>query len=143
MTDFTVLVIDGQGGGVGRQLVESMRKAFPQIIIMAVGTNALASQAMLKAGADHAATGENAVIVASRKADVIIGPVGIVIADALWGEISPAMAAAVGSSSADRILLPMNLCGNYVAGVSDLSLPLMISDAIAHLKALISAKGCL
>ncbi len=143
MTDFTVLVIDGQGGGVGRQLVESVKKAFPQITVMAVGTNALASQAMLKAGADHAATGENAVVVASRKADVIIGPVGIAIADALWGEISPAMAAAVGSSSADRILLPMNLCGNYVAGVSDLSLPAMVSDAMARLKALVSAKGCI
>lgn len=143
MTDFTVLVIDGQGGGVGRQLVENIKKAFPLIKVMAVGTNALASQAMLKAGADHAATGENAVIVASRKADVIIGPVGIAISDALWGEISPAMAAAVGSSSADRILLPMNMCGNYVAGVSDLSLPFMISDAMARLKALISAKGCL
>lgn len=143
MSDFNVLVIDGQGGGVGRQLVENIKKAYPSVAVTAVGTNALASQAMLKAGADHAATGENAVVVASRRADVIIGPVGIVIADALWGEISPAMACAIGSSPAVRILLPMNLCGNHVAGVSDLSLPAMIADALSLLGNVLEEKGCL
>ena len=93
-----VLIIDAQGGGIGRQLVAAMKKRFPKQMITAVGTNSAAASAMLKAGADQAATGENAVVVCSRNADLIIGPVGIVIADALLGEITPAMAVAVGQS---------------------------------------------
>lgn len=84
-----ILVIDGQGGGVGRQLVENIKKNYPSIEVTVVGTNALATQTMLKAGADHGATGENAVIVGCRTADIILGPLGIVIADSLWGEITP------------------------------------------------------
>ncbi|MCD8285938.1 MAG: DUF3842 family protein [Clostridia bacterium] len=114
-----ILIIDAQGGGMGRQIVAALKQAFPQDELTAVGTNSVATTAMLKAGADHAATGENAVIVGCRKADVIVGPVGIVIADALYGEITPAMALAVGQSSAKRILVPTNLCGNIIAGVSD------------------------
>ena len=125
-----ILVIDGQGGGIGRQLVESIKKAFPQIEITAVGTNAVASQAMRKAGADHAATGENAVIVGCRHADLILGPVGIVIADAMWGEITPAMAAAVGQSRASRILLPMNQCSTRIAGVGELSAARLIQSCL-------------
>ena len=98
------LIIDGQGGGVGKQLVSAIKKEYPQIVVTAVGTNSAASAAMKKAGADYAATGENAVIVGCRTADVIIGPVGIVIADAMLGEITPAMAAAVGQSRAKRLL---------------------------------------
>ena len=89
-----ILMIDAQGGGMGRQLVASVKKEFPQTEITAVGTNSLATSNMLKAGADHAATGENAVIVGCRKADLIIGPIGIAIADSMFGEITPAMAAA-------------------------------------------------
>ena len=88
-----VLIIDAQGGGVGRYLVAMIKQRLPQIEITAVGTNSTATTAMLKAGADHAATGENAVVVCCRKADVIIGPVGIVIADSLYGEITPALPA--------------------------------------------------
>ena len=83
-----ILVIDGQGGGVGRQLVEGIKKALPDQTVTAAGTNALATQAMLRAGADHGATGENAVIVGCRRADIIVGPLGIVIADSLWGEVT-------------------------------------------------------
>ena len=90
-----VLVIDGQGGGLGRQLVSALAAACPEAELTAVGTNSLAANAMLKAGASRAATGENAVVVNCRRADVIVGPIGIVIADALLGEITPAMAAAV------------------------------------------------
>lgn len=93
-----VLVIDGQGGGLGRQFILALRALCPGADITAVGTNALASGAMLKAGADRAATGENAVIVNCRYADIIVGPVGIVIADSIWGEVTPAMALAVGQS---------------------------------------------
>ena len=100
-----VLVIDGQGGGLGRQLVAAISAACPDAELTAVGTNSLAASAMLKAGAARAATGENAVLVNARRADVIVGPLGIVIADALLGEITPAMAAAVGQADAKRILI--------------------------------------
>ena len=91
-----ILVIDAQGGGIGKQVVAAIKQNMPEMEITAVGTNSAATTAMLKAGADHAATGENAVIVGCRRADVIVGPVGIVIADSLYGEITPAMALAVG-----------------------------------------------
>lgn len=117
----TVLVIDAQGGGIGRQLVSSVRQSFPDVHVLAVGTNTAATAAMLKAGAHEAATGENAVAVASRRADVIMGPVGIVIADSLLGEITPGMAVAVAQARAKRILIPFNHCDTTVVGVSDLS----------------------
>lgn len=95
-----ILVIDAQGGGIGKQVVAAVKKQLPELTITAVGTNSIATAAMLKAGADHAATGENAVVVGCKKANVIIGPIGIVIADAMFGEVTPAMATAVGQSSA-------------------------------------------
>ena len=107
--DMTILVIDGQGGKLGKSLVESIKKAFPQTELMAIGTNSAAAEAMRRAGADQTATGENPVLVACRRAQIIVGPIGIAIADALMGEISPAMANAVASSSAYRVLIPMNL----------------------------------
>ena len=99
--------------------------------MIAVGTNSTATLAMLKAGADRSATGENPVIVASRRADVIIGPVGIVIADSMMGEITADMAVAVARSDAERILIPVNLCNNQVVGVPDLSLSVMIDGVIS------------
>lgn len=129
-----VLIIDGQGGQLGGQMIKSIKAVFPDIDVTAVGTNATATATMLKSGANQAATGENAVIVASRKTDVIIGPIGIVIADALLGEVTPQMAVAVGQADAVRILLPMNRCDNLVAGVSDISMTDIIEDAIKKLK---------
>ncbi len=128
-----ILVIDGQGGGIGRQVIAAIKQKFPEHCVTAVGTNSAASSAMLKAGADIAATGENAVIVGCRKADIIIGPVGIVIADSLFGEITPAMAVAVGQSRAKRILIPINHCDNIVAGVPDLSVGKLIQYVIAEI----------
>lgn len=129
-----VLIIDGQGGGIGRQLVTEIKKALPETHIMAVGTNTMATAAMHKAGADAAATGENAVVVGCRTADVIVGPVGMVIADALFGEVTPAMAVAIGQSRAKRILLPVNHCDNLIAGVTDLTMSVLIQSAISLLK---------
>ncbi|MCR5487283.1 MAG: DUF3842 family protein [Lachnospiraceae bacterium] len=129
-----ILVIDAQGGGLGKQLITRIRKECSDVYLTAVGTNTVATAAMLKAGADEAATGENSVVVASRRADYIIGPIGIVIADAMTGEITPAMAGAVGSAEAVRILLPFNTCDNYIAGVSDFSTGRLIEDAVLHLK---------
>jgi hypothetical protein len=121
-----IVIIDGQGGGIGKQLVAAIKARRPDARITAVGTNSVATSAMKKAGADHAATGENAVIVACRTADIIIGPVGIVIADSLWGEITPAISVAIGQSRAVRILIPVNQCDNIIAGVSDLNIATMI-----------------
>lgn len=129
-----ILVIDGQGGRLGKELIESIRKTFPQSRITAVGTNSIATSTMLKAGADEAATGENPVIVGSRKADIIVGPIGIVIADALLGEVTADMAVAVARSSAARVLIPMNRCDNLVAGVSSQPVGDLIADAMLKIK---------
>ena len=129
-----ILVIDAQGGGIGRQLVSAIKKYFPGQLVTAVGTNSTAASAMLKAGADEAATGENAVKVCCRRADLIIGPIGIVIADSLLGEITPAMAVAVGQSNAKRILIPINHCDNYIVGVPDLSMAMLIDSVIKEVR---------
>ncbi|MCI8774811.1 MAG: DUF3842 family protein [Lachnospiraceae bacterium] len=129
-----ILVIDAQGGGIGKQLVSAIKENIQGAVVTAVGTNSAAASAMLKAGADNAATGENAVVVNSRKADVIVGPIGIVIADALFGEITPIMAKAVAQSSAKRILIPINHCDNIVVGVSDLNIKKLIQDVISELQ---------
>lgn len=135
-----VLIIDGQGGQLGRQMVEAVRSLIPDAQITAVGTNAIATAAMLKAGADQGATGENAVVVCTRSADIIVGPVGIVIADSLLGEITPAMAVAVGQSSAKKILMPVNKCNNIIIGVDGKTTTELIGDAIAKIKAI--SEGC-
>jgi len=130
-----VLVIDAQGGGIGRQLVAAIKQDIANVVITAVGANSAATSAMLKAGADYAATGENAVVVGCRKADIIVGPIGIVIADALFGEITPRMARAVGQSAARRILVPLSHCDNIVVGVADLSISAMVQDVVREIQA--------
>ena len=142
MQPMNVLVIDGQGGGLGSQLVAAIAAACPEAELTAVGTNSLAANAMLKAGAARAATGENAVVVNCRHADVIVGPIGIVIADALLGEITPAMAAAVCQSGAKRVLVPINHCENYVVGVPEQPVSQLVSAAAQKVKALCEGKNC-
>lgn len=129
-----ILVIDGQGGMLGKQMVEAVRKLIPDAEITAVGTNTMATAAMLKAGADRGATGENSVIVCSKTADIIVGPVGIVIADSLLGEITADMAAAVGRSQAYKILLPVNKCNNIIIGVKGKSTSELIGEAIEKIE---------
>lgn len=129
-----ILVIDGQGGKIGRQLIETILNSVSGAEILAVGTNSAATSSMIKGGAKNAATGENAVIVGCRAADVIIGPVGIVLADALFGEITPVMSAAVGSSTAQKILIPINKCGTIVAGTQGQTITDLIQNAVAALK---------
>ena len=131
-----ILVMDGQGGQLGGQIIKSLKSSLQGIDIIAVGTNATATATMLKAGASQAATGENPVVVACRKADVIIGPIGIVIADAMMGEITPQMAVAVGQAEATRILLPINKCDNLVAGISDTTMTAIIEDTICKVKSI-------
>ena len=132
-----VTIIDGQGGQLGAPLGKGGVERFPQVQLTAIGTNAAATAAMRKAGARDAATGENPVLVACRKADVILGPIGIVIADALLGEVTETMAAAVGRADAVRILLPMNRCENLVAGVPELTTAALIADALDKLAAVL------
>ncbi len=128
-----ILIIDAQGGGIGKQVVTTIKQNLPDTLITAVGTNTTATSVMLKAGADYAATGENAVIVGARKADVIIGPIGIVVADSLLGEITPAMAKAIGQSDAKRLLIPVNHCDNIVVGVRTLSIKELIEEVLREL----------
>lgn len=136
-----ILVIDGQGGKLGRLLVESLRQS-GTYHITAVGTNAIATSNMLRAEPDEAATGENAVRVCSRGADVICGPIGIVIADAMNGEVTPAIALAVGRADAVRVLIPMNRltshrqCANWVAGIRDIPMAELVRDAVRQIAAL-------
>lgn len=133
-----ILIIDGQGGGMGRQLVAGIKEKLPDALVCAVGTNSAATSAMLKAGADNAATGENAVKVGCRRADIIAGPIGIVIADALLGEITPDMAVAIGQSAAKKVLIPVNHCDNIVVGVNDLTVGRLVDAAVAEIGALIN-----
>lgn len=141
-----ILIIDSQGGGLGKLLISKIKAALPEVSIMAVGTNSAATAAMIKAGAHHGATGENAIIVASKNCDIIIGPVGIVIANALDGEISPKVAKAVGKSRAIRILIPFANCTTRIVGTQTASLGHYAELAVAELIQVIqeqSSKGAL
>ena len=129
-----MIVIDGQGGNVGRLLVKSIKESFPEVSVRAIGTNSTATTNMLKAGADEAATGENAVIVGCKSADLIVGPIGIIIPDALLGEVTSVMAQAIGSSDATKILIPLNKCEVLVAGARDKSTGELIDEAIAMIR---------
>lgn len=132
-----IVLIDGQGGRLGALIADALKKESLPIEIYAIGTNTVATTAMLKAGADFGATGENPVIVACRDADVIVGPIGIVCADSLLGEITPNMAHAVGASRAEKLLIPVNRCSIHVAGARTQSLPDAVADAVAILKTLV------
>ena len=127
-----VIVIDGHGGGLGGALVKAVRSRRGDAHIIAVGTNSTAAAAMKKAGADEAASGENAIVICCRKADVIVGPVACVIADSMLGEITPAMAAAVGSAAARRVLVPVNRCGTTIVGAGDKTVSELVSLAAAE-----------
>lgn len=125
-----ILIIDGQGGKIGRAVAEAVLKERPDVRLSVIGTNAIATSNMMRSGVKDAATGENPVAVMAPRADVIIGPIGIVIADSLMGEVTPKMALAVGQSRAKKILIPLNRCDNMVVGVEDIPLAEMIRRTI-------------
>ena len=131
-----IVIIDGQGGRMGSALIERIKATLPEHTCIAIGTNSIATAAMLRAGADAGATGENAVKVACRQADVIVGALGIVLADAMLGEITPEMARAVGASAAQRVLIPVQRCGTQIAGVQDAPMSQRIDEAVRAVAAL-------
>lgn len=137
-----LVVIDGQGGRMGSAVIEQLKEALPEYGICAIGTNSTATSAMLKAGADYGATGENPVLVNSRDADIIIGPVGIVLADSLCGEVTPAMACAVGRSQAYKILMPVNRCRHHIVGCQTISLSESIRLVIEEVKRYLKTPDC-
>lgn len=130
------VIIDGQGGRIGSLLVEKLKSSGIDTEIIAIGTNSIATAAMLRSGADAGATGENPVVVACRDADFIMGPVGILAADSLLGEVTPVMAQAVAASYAEKILLPINKCNLHVVGAKELTVPALITEAVLLLQQL-------
>ena len=133
-----ILVIDGQGGKIGSMVISLIKKTMPNQEIIAVGTNSIATTAMLKAGADKGASGENPVIVNSKKAHIIVGPLGIAVANAMLGEVTPKMAEAVGDSDAQKILIPTNNCNNYVVGTESLSINELVLITVDKISKIIS-----
>lgn len=116
-----IVIIDGQGGKMGKMLVEQLKQNMPEVELTAIGTNSIATASMLKAGADFGATGENPVVINCADADIIIGPLGITVANSLLGEITPTMAIAIGQSKAQKVLIPINRCNTTVVGTQELS----------------------
>ena len=132
-----ITVIDGQGGRIGRTVIEQLKEKHGELELFAIGTNSIATSAMLKAGADYGATGENAVIVNAADSDIIIGPIGIVFANALLGEITPAIATAIGASKDYKILIPVNRCNHFVAGCTEASMNEYIKLAINKIESML------
>jgi NAD(P)-dependent dehydrogenase (short-subunit alcohol dehydrogenase family) len=132
-----IAVIDGQGGGIGKTIIEKLKLAdIKNVHILALGTNSAATALMKKAGADEGATGENAIVYNMKNVDVVMGVIAILNANSMLGELSPAIASSVGESKAKKILLPINRCGIHVVGIKDMSLSSYIDEAILEIKSI-------
>ena len=132
-----ITIIDGQGGRIGKSIIEQIKKKHNELELYAIGTNSIATSAMLKAGADYCATGDNAAIVNAADSDIIVGPIGIVFANALLGEITPAISAAIGASKAYKILIPVNRCNHFVAGCEEASMGEYIRIAVEKIESML------
>jgi len=131
-----IAVIDGQGGGIGRHIVEKLRREFSEDVeILAIGTNSMATSVMLKAGANEGATGENAVIFNAGRVDLIVGPLSVMFPNSMLGEMTTGMAEAVSSSPAKKILIPLTRSGVEMVGIRPEPLPHMIEELIIRVKA--------
>ncbi len=133
-----IAVVDGQGGGIGKAIVEKLRKAFDNIEIIALGTNSLATSQMLKAGANEAATGENAIVYNSSRADIILGSINIIAANSFLGELTPNAAMSIAQSEAKKVLIPLNKYNIFIAGLENKQLPHYVEDAIEIVKKILS-----
>jgi dihydrodipicolinate reductase len=131
-----ILIIDGQGGKMGQAVVEQLKANFPDQELIAIGTNSIATSTMLKAGANMGATGENPAVYNSQDADIIIGPIGIIVANSLLGEVTPKMAAAISGSTAYKILIPSNKCNSHVVSTQNLNLTEYVSLVVEKVKEL-------
>ena len=130
-----IAVIDGQGGGIGKIIVEKLKSAFCENVDkLVIGTNVLATSLMLKAGGNEGASGENAIVVNAPKVDIIIGSIGIIAANSMLGELTPLMAKAIAESPAKKILIPLNRCNIDVVGVNNQPLPHLVDQAIELIK---------
>lgn len=133
-----IVVMDGQGGRIGKGIIEKLKELDIRADIWAIGTNSIATATMVKAGADYGATGENPVVVNCRDANIIVGPIGIVIADSLFGEVTPSMAVAVGQSRAEKMLLPINKCNNRVIGLESINVSEIIDLAVKRIQSILT-----
>ena len=129
-----IAVVDGQGGGIGRAIVEKLKAALPEVELIALGTNSAATGQMLRAGADDGATGENAIVHNMKNVDVVVGVIGIINANSMMGELSPEMAQAVGESKAFKVLIPINRCNIHVVSVEDVPLGVHLENAVRTIK---------
>ncbi len=129
-----IAVIDGQGGGIGRLITEKIRKALPEVEIIALGTNALATSLMLKAGANEGASGENAIVVNAAHVDLIVGSIGILVANSMLGEYTPSMARAVAESAAVKLVIPLNRARVEVIGLNDEPLPHQVEKLVQRIQ---------
>lgn len=137
-----IAVIDGQGGGIGKAIVEKIREKFGnKIEILALGTNALATALMLKAGANEGASGENAIVINVNKVDIIVGSIGIIASNSMLGELTGNMANAISQSNAKKILIPLNRCNIFVAGIKNEPLPICIDNAIGMISDFMGGKN--
>jgi hypothetical protein len=132
-----IAVIDGQGGGIGKHITERIRKNLgPDVEIIALGTNSMATTLMLRAGANEGATGENAIIQTAPQVDVITGPISILIANSMLGEVTPGMATAVGGSKALKLILPIGRGRIEIIGVQPEPLPHLVEKLVQSLREL-------
>lgn len=129
-----IAVVDGQGGGIGRAIVEKIKAAMPEAEVLALGTNSAATGQMLRAGADDGATGENAIVHNMKNVDVVVGVIAVINANSMMGELSPKMAEAIGESKAFKVLLPINRCNIHVVSVEDVPLSVHLDNAIKAIK---------
>ena len=135
-----LMVMDGQGGGIGGAIIKALRGSVGNdLVILALGTNSIATSRMMKAGANRGATGENAIVRTSQVVEVIIGPISILMANSMMGEVTPQMAAAVCSSGAEKILVPLTQEKVRIIGVSGEPLPHLVDKVVKIIREMVSA----